>query len=372
MKVFVIGPTSPYRGGIVHSNMMFCESLSKNNDLTSISFSRLFPKSLYPGQFQKSNKKEKTSFKSIELLDSINPLNWEKVVQLIKKEKPDQVIFQWWSTFFTPCYTYIASRIKNSTNVSVICQNVLPHEANKIHEILTKIFFSQVNNFTCLSKSDLNLLKRISPNAKANYLIEPTTESNFPKTNITKQAAQKKLGLKGKNILFFGFIRPYKGLNYLLKALPQILNEFPDLKLLIVGEFWKDKKKYFDLIDELNVSKNIVIVDKYVPDNMVPVYFKAVDAVVLPYVSSTESGIIQLAFGLGLPVITSAAGGNPDLIDQGKTGLIFPVKNSNAISKAVKEFYTKNMANKISKNMLRSKGKFLWSKEKEKILFGQY
>lgn len=372
MKVFVIGPTSPYRGGIVHSNTMFCESLSKNHDLTSISFSRLFPKSLYPGEFQKSNLKSKTSFKSIELLDSINPLNWEKVVQLIKKEKPNQVIFQWWSTFFTPCYTYIASRIKSTANVSVICQNVLPHEENKIHEILTKVFFSQVNNFTCLSKSDLELLKTISPDSKADYLIEPTTEANFPKTSLTKEVAQKKLGLKGKNILFFGFVRPYKGLNYLLKALPQILNDFPDLKLLIVGEFWKDKQKYFDMIEELNVGKNLVIVDKYVPNEMVPVYFKAVDAVVLPYTSSTESGIIQLAFGLGLPVITSDAGGNPDLIDHGKTGLIFPIKNHPAISKSVKEFYTKNMGNKISKNMLGSKKKFLWSKEKEKILFGEY
>ncbi len=371
MKVFIIGPVSPYRGGIPHSNTVLCENLSKKHPLLSISFSRLFPKFLYPGRFQKEKSSSK-KFKSIELIDSINPFSWEKCVKLIKKEKPAHVIFQWWSTFFFPCYSYIAARIKDITTVSVVCQNVLPHEEGKIHSILTKIFFSNAHHFTVLSKEDLQILKRLMPDAKARHLIEPTTERVFGGKSYSKAESKNKLGLRGKNILFFGFVRPYKGLEYLIRAMPLLIKKFNDLTLLIAGEFWKDKKKYISLIKKLGIERNVKIEDKYIPNELVPVYFIASDAVILPYISSTESGIIQVAYGLQTPVIATAVGGNYDLIDDKKTGLLVPPKNAKKLAEAIEFFYKNNMEEKIKRNMADKKDIFSWTKEKEDILFGDY
>ncbi len=372
MKVFVIGPIYPYRGGIAHSNRVLCENLSKNHELTAISFSRMYPKFLYPGKEQKEAKEDASFAVHTEYaLDALNPLTWFSVADKIKKEKPDWVVFQWWHTFFTPMYWTIVNFGRNpATRFSVICQNVLPHEESKIHEGLTRIFFNQIDYFVTLSSSDLKILKSLMPNAKANWITESTYEKQFGKLP-SKTQARKELGLKSDALLFFGFVRPYKGLKYLLQAMPQLLAQKPDLTLMIVGEFWDDKKEYLDLIKELKIEKNLLIVDRYVANDEVPAYFAAADAVVLPYVSSTESGIIQLAYGLNTPVITTAVGGNVDLIAHGKTGMLAKPEDAMDLANVVMEFYTKNLDEKIRNGMKANADLFHWTAQKEALFFNQ-
>jgi len=336
----------------------------------------MFPKLLYPGKSQKEVDKENKIFDfPVDFsLDSINPISWLNCYLKIKKEQPDRVLFQWWHTFFMPSYFVIAFLVKHFTKakIGVICQNVLPHEKSFIHKILTKIFFSQADYFITLSSSDKKILLSIKKNAKVNFIIEPTYSEIADLKPLNMMEARKELGLpeNGKVLLFFGFVRPYKGLKYLIKALPFVLKKFPEITLLIVGEWWENKKKYLDLIKKLKLDQTIKIIDQYIKNEEIPLYFSASNAIVLPYVSSTESGIIQLAFGLELPIITTAVGGNKDLIVHKKTGLLCKAKNQIDLANKIIEFFNENLEKKIKENMKNELKKFEWNKEKEKkVLF---
>jgi len=371
-RIVLIGPVRPYRGGIAHSTTILSEKLAKGNDLLVLSFSRMFPKILYPGRFQREKGPSPKGFKTEFTLDSINPLSWARAVKRIKEFKADVVIFEWWTTFLTPCYRYIARRVKPQSKVSVICQNVLPHEKISVHSFLSKLFLGQAGSFVTLAKSDEKLLKKLIPGAKAKTIIEPTYDSLVGLKKATKSSAKKKLGIRqGKALLFFGFVRPYKGLEYLLKAMPAIL-EKNDCRLMVVGEFWEPKEKYSVLIEELGISEKIRIVDKYVSDKSVPLYFGACDAVVLPYTSSTESGIIQLAFGYNTPIITTRTGGNPDLIEDGKSGLLVRPRSAKELAEAVNLFYSKKLEGRFRKEMQKKKKIFRWNKEKENAVLGKF
>ncbi|MCD6479113.1 MAG: glycosyltransferase [Candidatus Diapherotrites archaeon] len=370
MRVVVIGPVKPFRGGIAHSNTILCRNLAKKNDLLAISFKRLFPKFLYPGRFQKEDSEPASEFKSEFIIDSINPLSWFRAVKRIKEFKANVVVFQWWTTFLVPCYWFIANRVKKHCRVSVVCQNVLPHEESRIHLFLTKLSFRNVHHFVTLSRADEKLLKSIMPKAKVKTIVEPTYEQIVGLKKIAKNKARKLLGIEHEKVLlFFGFVRPYKGLRYLIEALPEVLKKHNCL-LLIVGEFWEPKEQYLELIEKLGIKENVRIVDRYVPNEEVPLYFNASDAVVLPYVSSTESGIIQLAYGYNIPVITTRVGGNPDLIEHKKSGLLVKPCDAKALAKAINYFYDKKMEIKFKQAMKEKVHVFEWTEEKERAVLG--
>lgn len=370
MRVAVIGPVKPFRGGIAHSNTILCKNLAKKHILLAISFKRLFPKILYPGRFQKEKGKASKEFRTEFILDSINPLSWLETAKRIKEFNADVVIFQWWTTFLAFCYWFLARMLKKHCRVCVICQNVLPHEESLLHLFLTKFFFKQAHNFVTLSKAEEKLLKKIMPEASVKTIVEPTYEKIVGLKRVPKAKARKMLGIKhAKVLLFFGFVRPYKGLKYLLKAMPKVLKKHNCL-LLIVGEFWEPKEKYLELIRELGIENNVRIVDRYVPDDEVALYFSASDAVVLPYTSSTESGIIQLAYGYNLPIITTSLGSAPDVIEHGKSGLLVKPKSVKALLNAINYFYDKKLEKKFRKEMKKRKKIFEWTEEKERAVLG--
>jgi len=373
MKIFIIGPIIPYRGGIAHSNTLLCKNLSKNNNVYCISFKRQFPKILYPGREQiDKNLKLKKNLNSFFIIDSINPLTWLQVFDMIRKEKPDLVTFQWWTPFFMPCYTTISFLTRRFTKarISAVCQNVVSHESRFIERFLTKIFFKTINFFITYSSSDKQDIKKLLKNAKVEWIVEGTYDKQLG-TGIEKEVAKKKLGLKGKNIIFFGFVRPYKGLIYLIKAMQHIAQQY-DVTLHIVGEFWEDKNRYTKEINNLGIGKNIKIVDRYVSDEEAVLYISAADVIVLPYTSSTESGIIQLAFGLNKPIITTDVGGNKDLVKNNINGILVKPKNSRQLADAVIKFYSDNMENVIKNNMKASRKIFLWTDKKERIFLGGF
>ena len=373
-KMFIVGPLPPFRGGISHSNAVLCKNLSRH-DVTCISFKRQFPDFLYPGKDQKDAGGKPASVRTLTMLDSINPLSWIRAYRAVKREKPSHLVFQWWSPFFTPSYWTIACLVKmfTKTKVSAICQNVTIHESGimgAVGNVLTSFFFRKMDYLVTYSSSDKKDVREMCPKAKVEYIVESPTSSQLGAT-VPKELAKKKLGLKGRNILFFGFVRGYKGLSYLLKAMPEILKE-KDVTLNIVGEFWEGKESYIREIEKLGIKGNVKIVDRYVSDKEVVLYFSAVDAVVLPYISSTESGIIQMAYGLGTPVIATDVGGNPDLIEDGKSGILLPPGSSEEVSRAVLRFYKGDMEKTIKKGMEKKKGIFSWDKEKESVLFGEF
>jgi glycosyltransferase involved in cell wall biosynthesis len=241
---------------------------------------------------------------------------------------------------------------------------VLPHEHARLHKSVTKVFFRSANYFIALSSSDLRALNALVPGKPARWITECTYESQFGPVPA-KDTAREILGLQGDALLFFGFVRPYKGLKFLLKALPQIIKERPGLTLMVVGEFWKDKQAYLTLIEELGIRSHVMIVDRYVGNDEVPLHFAAADAVVLPYVSSSESGIIQLAYGLNVPIITTAVGGNVDLIEHGQSGILCKPASADALAGAILDFYGRNMEAQIKAGMRARSELFRWTGDKE-------
>lgn len=373
MKIFIIGPLPPYRGGISHSNAVLCKNLS-HHEVTCISFKRQFPAFLYAGKNQKDPSAAPFSGKVKFIIDSINPLTWFKAYQVVKKEKPSLLTFQWWTPFFFPCYYVIASLAKKEgIRLSAVCQNVAVHETGmqqKVAKVLTRVFFKKMDFLITLSSSDKKEAKKLSPKTPVEYMIEGVYSQQMGE-RIPKEKAKKILKMSGKNILFFGFVREYKGLPFLLQALPNILKEM-DVTLHIVGEFWEPKQRYIDEIRKRGMENSVKLVDRYVTDDEAVLYFSAVDAVVLPYTSSTESGIIQLAYGINTPVITTAVGGNVDVIDDKKTGFLVPPKDSQALCNAILEFYNGRYEERIREGMKRKKGIFSWNDGKERVFLGKF
>jgi len=369
MKIFIVGPISPFRGGISHSNQWLSEKLALNNDVTVISFKRLFPKILFPGksQFEPLTENLQENFKKKFVLDSINPFNWLNVFFFFKKEKPDIIIFHWWHTFFAPMFALLSFLSKKSfkTKIIAVMHNVLPHESqNFLHKFLAKTFFMNVDKFVFLSAAEEKFFKEIMPNAKTINFIIPTFEAVKKISGIKESKAKKLLGVDSM-LLFFGFVRKYKGLDVLIEAMPEVLKSIK-VKLFIVGEFWKDKEEYIKKINELGIKDSVIIYDKYVPINEVEKYFKAADAIVLPYISSTHSGIIEMAFSFNTPIITTNVGGNTELIEDKINGLIVPPNNPSALAKAIIFFYKNNLAKQFKEKM--KEKKFEWNKEKEALL----
>jgi len=370
MKIYIIGPTYPYRGGISHYNTLLCENLKKRHNAKSISFKRLYPSFLYPGKDQKDlNSKINIKTDSECLIDSINPLTWIHAFLSIKKEQPDILIFHWWTPFFTPVYFTISSLIRYLTNTKIlmICHNVLPHEKKKIDKILTKMVYKNVDFFIVHSEEDLQNLRTLMPNAKAKRTYQPTYEYFKTGNKIDLHSHSKEeLNLKNKTILFFGFVREYKGLNHLIEAMPKVLEKLK-VDLLIVGEFWDDKEKYIDQIKQLGIENYVHIIDRYVPNEEVNLYFSVADVVVLPYISATQSGIIQIAFGFDKPVITTNVGGLPDVVENDKTGFIVPPGDANALSNAIVSYFKGNKEREFQSNIKKQKDIFSWDKMVETI-----
>lgn len=373
MKVVVVGPIYPFRGGIAHSNRMLCEALSQRHEVTALSFSRLYPQFLFPGKEQKE-KNADSDFKinTYYWLDSINPFSWISAACRIQSEQPDWIVFHWWHTAFVPCYWTIASLLKKSskTKISIVCHNFLPHDqSHGFHFFFLKAFFQQADCLISFSKTVLNELKTAFPNKPSGWIIEPSyVEALGEFAVISRVQAQKELGLKGNCLLFFGFVRPYKGLAFLLDALPKVLEKIP-VTLVIAGEFWGERDAYEKKMQELNIRKNVLVFDEYIPNSKVSAFFAAADAVVLPYVSSTNSAVLKMAFGFNTPVIASRLPAHEDLIEDNKTGILVEPKNPAALAQAIIQFFEQKKGETLKQGMIMDQQLFEWNEEKEKILF---
>ncbi len=373
MKIAVIGPTYPFVGGISHYNTELCRNLSKKHKLILISYKRRYPSFLYPGRDQidkKSNKKIKID--NVEyILDTINPITWIKAFLRIKEENPDLLIFHWVTPFMVPMFLTIFFFVKKLTKTKIlgICHNVLPHERTALDLFLARLVFRNVDYFIIQSREDFAKLKEIVSRFKAiRYNPHPIYDV-FIFQDLPKDEARRILDLpaKAKVILFFGYVRKYKGLMYLIRAIPKILEKMPNVQLLIVGEFWEDKEKYVKEIKRLGIGNNVSIIDKYVPNEEVGLYFSAADVVVLPYISATQSGVVQIAYAFNKPVITTNVGGLPDVVENNKTGIIVEAKNSQKLAEAIITYFEQNKEKKLKKIIQKTKWKFSWEYLEKKI-----
>jgi glycosyltransferase involved in cell wall biosynthesis len=367
VRICVVGPTYPYRGGIAHYTTLLVKHLRAAGHWTRLySFTRQYPTWLFPGKTDKDPSATPLKVECEYVLDPINPLTWWRLCRKIRADAPDLLILQWWVPYWTPSLTVISRLIKRNTKIPIvyICHNVVPHDGGGILDRRFAItVLRQGDAFIVHSEQDRHRLHALLPPAKIIKAYHPTyadlaTQSD--KGAVDRLRAELGLPANYPILLFFGFVRPYKGLEYLIQALPLVLERQP-AHLLVVGEFWTALDFYERYAREYGVEHNITFVNRYVPNEELGHYFDLADVVVLPYISATQSGVAQLAFGFGKPVITTRVGGLHEVVREGVNGLIVPPQNEVALAEAIVQFYS-GVDAQLRANMAqaRSGSEFSW------------
>lgn len=342
-KIILIGPAYPYRGG----NALFIthtyEALKNNFNVKIYNYKLLYPSFLFPGttQFDKS-KEQVFQVPSERLINSINPFNWIKAAGLLKKENADLVVFDWWHPFFGLCHGVISFLIrkKYKNNTLFIVENVVSHEANMIDKFLTRIGLKFTSKFLVLSGIVEKDVREYSKGKNIYRSELPIYDCYKPIEEMNIKKIKADLGFEENSIvlLFFGYVRKYKGLDILIGAFPKILAKHPEARLLIVGEFYDNPKEYLELIKNLGIEERVNVINQFVPNEDVAKYYQAADVVILPYRSATQSGILNVAYGFYKPVIVTDVGGLAEFVNEGKTGFVVRPNVPDAILEGFNKF----------------------------------
>jgi glycosyltransferase involved in cell wall biosynthesis len=361
VKIIIIGPAFPLRGGIAHLNESLCRAFIKEGDSAEIvSFSLQYPSFLFPGKTQKEEGNPPTDITIHTKINSINPLNWLSVASFIKKQKPDLVIIRYWLPFMAPCLGTIARLIKStSTKIVAICDNVIPHEKRPGDKQLTQYFVNSCDAFVVMSKSVEEDLRKFDTVKPSTFIPHPVYDI-FGKA-VSKEEAQKKLNLNpaDKHILFFGFIRKYKGLDLLLNALTNIKLKTLNIKLIIAGEFYDNKDEYLQLIKENGLENNVIIRSDFIPSEEVKYYFCAADIIVQPYHTATQSGVTQIAYHFARPMLVTNVGGLAEIVTHNRVGYVTET-NAESIAASLTDFYQNKREKEFSENAAIDSSKFSW------------
>lgn len=374
MKFCVIGPTYPYRGGIAHYTTLLVQHLREEHEVLFVSFKRQYPDWLFPGKSDKDPSKRPLTTETEYLLDPINPLTWRKTMQRIKLFQPEVVIIPWWHWYFAPAWTVLSRQIKRVAShpkLIFICHNVAPHEQGRMSKAVlpsvTKLAIGKGDGFIVHSQPDGRLLHSYLP--KANYVVSPhPTYAELGEQNTTDIKLPVSLPAERPLLLFCGIIRPYKGLDVLLDAFAIALKK-QSLHLLIAGEFWQGGEvEYREQIEQLKLRDHVSIINEYIPDEWLAACIDRADVVVLPYKSATQSGIIQVAFGRGKPIITTNVGGLGEVVENGRTGLVVASEDPQGLATAIDRYFSEGLAPVFTENIMEKNGRFSWQYLQNNIL----
>ena len=372
MRVIIIGPAHPLRGGgITTFNERLARQFQSEGHETSIfSFSLQYPGFLFPGKSQFTDAPAPEDLDIHTRINSVNPLNWLSVGKEIKKLQPDIVIVRYWIPLMGPCLGTILRIIKKNRHTRIICiaDNIVPHEKRIGDKPFTRYFIRPVDAFITMSEKVLSDLRLFTTTKKAVLVPHPLYD-NFGE-KISKAAAREKLGIgqEDKIMLFFGFIRKYKGLDILLDAMKLVYAKEQSInpKLLIAGEFYEDRKTYDEQMDALGIQDKLLLHTGFIPDSEVKNYICAADVVIQPYRNATQSGVTPLAYHFEIPMIVTNVGGLPAMVPDNKVGLVAEPTAASLAAK-INEYFAKG-SNYFLPHLLEEKKKFSWTKMAESIL----
>ena len=363
-RVVIVGPAHPLRGGgMATFNERLAQAFQDNGDEVEIvTFSLQYPSFLFPGKSQYSDEPAPEGLHIKVLISSINPISWLRTGNHIRKQKPDIVIFRYWLPFMGPALGTIARIIKknNYSRILAITDNVVPHEKRPGDVPFTKYFLGSCDGFVTMSRSVQQDLQRFEPNKPNLYLAHPLYD-NFG-TIESKTEACEALGLDPNYsyLLFFGFIRAYKGLDLLLKAMAdERIKQRKNLKLIVTGEFYEDAAPYYKLIEELQLNDQLILRTDFIPNSEVRHYFCAADLIVQPYKHATQSGVTQVAYHFNKPMVVTNVGGLAELVPDGEVGYVVEPQPQ-PIADAILDFYSSGKANSFSQRIQNYKQRFSW------------
>ena len=363
MNIILVSTAPPYRGGISEHTKGLYDNLIKNHSVKIFSFYYQYPNFLFPGKSQKINSNEKNNdiFYSI---NSVNPFSWLKTTSAILKFNPDLVIFSYWNPFFAPCFGYIAKLLKNkigSNKLISICHNIKPHENNLIDKSLIKFYLKPFKKIMLMSSFVENQLKLYKNNFNSIVRFLPIDKSH--ESNLIKDDVKLELGYNSTQnlILFFGLIRPYKGLDNLLHAIQNMLLNNDNIKLIIAGEAYQSLKEYKSIIKKYDINDKVIWINNFISNDMIQKLMIISDLLVLPYKTASQSAVLSQAWQYNLPAIVTNVGGLSECVDNGQSGYIVEPNNINELSKKIEYFFNSNDLNEMPKYIKSNKEKFSWN-----------
>ena len=362
MKVALLGPTYPHRGGIAHYTTLLARAFAARHETHLVSFRRLYPKIFFPGttQFDRSGDAIEPPVPPEPILDSVNPLTWTRAGGRLRELAPDLLVVTWWHPFFGPSLGTAARVARRGARPKrvFLCHNVEPHEATPVDRALAGYGLGAADGFLVHAKAEA---ERLAPRAKGRPVrVHPHPSYEiFHRGAPSRDEARASLGVSGRVLLFFGYVRPYKGLADLLEALRRARTDSWD-RLLVVGEFYEPRERYARWLDDPALRGKLTVVDRYVPNEEVGTYLAAADAVVLPYRSATGSGIAQVAFGAGVPVIATRTGGLEDVVEDGISGLLVPPSSPDLLARAIERYFDEGLAPRLREGVVRARARFSW------------
>lgn len=363
-KILIIGPAHPLRGGGIttFNHRLATEFLRQGHSCEIVSFSLQYPSFLFPGKSQYSNEPAPEGLTIHTLINSVNPLNWLRVGNKVKAWKPDVVVVRFWLPLMGPALGTVLRRLKQNRHTRVVCiaDNVIPHEARPGDRPFTKYFLKACDAFVTMSEKVMADLRSFEAKKPAVLVPHPLYDNFGPK--ISKETARQMLGLDraDKIILFFGFVRHYKGLDVLLNAMADARIKERCIKLLVAGEFYEDDAPYKKLIADKGLADSVILKTQFIADAEVKTYFCAADCVVQPYRAATQSGVTPLAYHFEVPMIVTAVGGLPALVPHEKAGLVAE-PNAESIAAAVLRFFHLGTTYFLP-HLLEEKKKYSWEK----------
>ena len=365
MKIIILGTAYPYRGGLATFNERLAgEYQRQGHEVEMYTFTLQYPNFLFPGKTQFSPDPAPNDLKIYRKVHSCNPFNWLKVGKELSKKRPDVLVFAYWMSFMAPCMGTIARKVRHNhhTKIIALVHNMIPHEPNVLDKILPPYFVKSMDGFMALSESVVkdiekfdkrNCPKRFSPHPIYDHYGE----------RLSRETALSLLNLSPdyRYVLFFGFIRAYKGLDLLLGAFADERLRQQNVKLIVAGEFYGDPEPYYKQIKDLGIEDRVVLCTDFIPDGEVNRYFSAADIVAQPYKTATQSGVTQIAFHFEKPMLVTNVGGLPEIVPDGKIGYVTE-PDAKQIADALYRFFQEQKQEGFERNVAEEKKKYAWSR----------
>ncbi len=363
MKIVILGTAYPYRGGLSAFNERLATELQKEGHEVDIyTFTLQYPSLLFPGKTQYSSETAPSHLHIKRRVNSCNPFNWFSVGRELQKKNPDMLITKYWLPFMSPCFGSIARMVavNGHTKILSILDNIIPHEHRIGDKIFSKYFVNVTQGFVAMSKSVLDDLSLFNETKPRKLCLHPLYDHYGMRMDKTVAREKLHLTTTGKYVLFFGFIRDYKGLDILLQAMAMEQVKQEDISLIVAGEFYSDATPYLQLIEKLQLGDRIKLCTDFIPDSEVATYFSACDIVAQPYKTATQSGVTQIAFHFEKPMLVTNVGGLAEIVPDGKIGYVVE-PDSEQVANALVKYFKEEKEHEFVENIQIEKQKYAWS-----------
>lgn len=362
MRIAVVGPIYPYRGGIAHYTALLAAQFARTYSVRVYSFQRQYPNWLFPGRSQYDHDSPPLAqVETFQWLTPWWPSTWLRVKRDWDEWRPDVIVLQWWVPIMAAMTAYLG---RLNPNTVVVCHNAEPHEHAPWDRLLIRWALRRAKGMVVHSQRERLKLHRLLPTAAIRVTPHPTYAA-FDSTTWTRAAARTALKYDGKMLLFFGLVRPYKGLLDLIEALALV---DASVHLWVVGEIWGSARVYLERLKALGLEQRVHFVDQYVSNDEAAMYFAATDVAVLPYRDATGSGVLQMAFGLGVPVIATKTGGMDEAVEDGVTGFLVAPRSASELGQAIQRFFGEDRSATFRAAIRQRQGRFVWENMTDTIL----